>query len=143
MLNWTLLNIYDGTFFVNSLLLIALTQSAFACSKLTIKTPERRQWCRSVVFIVNFEHISNLFLVFLLLTLNMQLLAGNYFQETSISDIWHWQPLKLFRFLEMLFRIYKFFINPVMRAVLQCEFRCRWDENYFFDHIITILKKTY
>ena len=39
------------------------------CSKLTIKTPERRQWCRSGVFIVKFEHISHLFLVLLLLTL--------------------------------------------------------------------------
>ena len=27
---------------------------------LTIKTPERRQWRRSGVFIVNFEHISHL-----------------------------------------------------------------------------------
>ena len=33
-----------------------------------IKTPEQRQWRRSGVFIVNFEHISQLFLVFLLLT---------------------------------------------------------------------------
>ena len=41
------------------------------CSKLTIKTPERRHWRRSGVFIVNFEHISHLVLVFLLLTLNM------------------------------------------------------------------------
>ena len=41
------------------------------CSKLTIKTPERRQWRRSGVFIVNFEHISHLVLVFLLLILNM------------------------------------------------------------------------
>ena len=39
------------------------------CSKLTIKTPERRR--RSGVFIVNFEHISHLVLVFLFLTLNM------------------------------------------------------------------------
>ena len=31
------------------------------CSKLTIKTPERRQWRRSGVFIVNFEHISHFF----------------------------------------------------------------------------------
>ena len=31
----------------------------------------RRQWRCSGVFIVNFEHISNFFLVFLLLTLNM------------------------------------------------------------------------
>ena len=40
------------------------------CSKLTINTPERRYWRRSGVFIVNFEHISHLALVFLLLTLN-------------------------------------------------------------------------
>ena len=40
------------------------------CSKLTIKTSERRHWRRSGVFIVNFEHISYLLLVFLLLTLN-------------------------------------------------------------------------
>ena len=37
-------------------------------SKLTIKTPERRYGCRSSVFIVNFEYISHLALVFLLLT---------------------------------------------------------------------------
>ena len=35
------------------------------CSKLTIKTPERCHWRRSGVFIVNFEHISFLVLVFL------------------------------------------------------------------------------
>ena len=27
------------------------------CSKLTIKTPELCQWCRSGVFIVNFKHV--------------------------------------------------------------------------------------
>ena len=36
-------------------------------SKLTIKTPEHRLWRCSGVFIVSFEHISHLFLVFLLL----------------------------------------------------------------------------
>ena len=49
------------------------------CSKLTIKTikiPERCQWRRSGIFIINFEHISHVVLVFLLLTLNMQLQAG-------------------------------------------------------------------
>ena len=40
------------------------------CSKLTIKTPEQCHWLCSGVFIVNFEHISCLVLVFLLLTLN-------------------------------------------------------------------------
>ena len=45
------------------------------CLKLTIKTPERH-WRRSGIFIVNFEHISHLALVFVLLNLNMELLAG-------------------------------------------------------------------
>ena len=40
--------------------------------KLTIKIPERRHWR---VFIINFKHISYPALVFLLLTLNMQLPA--------------------------------------------------------------------
>ena len=40
------------------------------CSKLTIKIPERRQWRRSRVFIVNFEHTLHFVLVFLLLILS-------------------------------------------------------------------------
>ena len=40
------------------------------CSKLTITTQERRQWRRSGVFIVNFEHLWHFVLVFLLLTLS-------------------------------------------------------------------------
>ena len=57
------------------------------CSKLTIKTPERRQWRRSDVVIDNFKHISHLVLVFLLLTLgsifrlgcqNMSCIVGTY-----------------------------------------------------------------
>ena len=40
------------------------------CSKLTIKIPEQDQWCCSGVFSVNFEHISHLFRVFLLLPLS-------------------------------------------------------------------------
>ena len=39
------------------------------CSKLMIKTPERRHSRRSGVSIVNYEHISHIVLVFLLLTL--------------------------------------------------------------------------
>ena len=38
------------------------------CSKLTVKTPERRQLHRSGVFTVNFEHISHRVLLLLLLT---------------------------------------------------------------------------
>ena len=39
------------------------------CSKLSIKTPERRQWLRSGVFIANW--------VFLFLSLNQKMLAGS------------------------------------------------------------------
>ena len=46
------------------------------CLELTIKTPERSQARRFGVFIVNFEYISHLFLVFLLMTLNKQMLVG-------------------------------------------------------------------
>ena len=38
----------------------SISQPAFTCSKLTIKTPKRRQWRRVGVFIVAFEHISHL-----------------------------------------------------------------------------------
>ena len=40
-------------------------------SKLTMKTTEWHYWRHSGVFIINFEHILDLVLVFLLLTLNM------------------------------------------------------------------------
>ena len=40
--------------------------------KPTKKTQEECQWHRSSVFIVKFEHISHLFIVLLLLTLNME-----------------------------------------------------------------------
>ena len=40
------------------------------CSKLTVKTQERRNWYRSVVFIADFEHISHIFLVLILLPFN-------------------------------------------------------------------------
>ena len=54
------------------------SQSAITCSKLTVERLEqgvkyvqiRRFWHRSGVFISNFEHISHLTLVFILLTLS-------------------------------------------------------------------------
>ena len=49
------------------------------CSKLTIKIPERCQWHRCGVFIINFEHISHLVLMFLLSTLSRYMLAGKRF----------------------------------------------------------------
>ena len=40
------------------------------CLKLTVNTAEQRQWSRSGLFIVNFEQIWFIVLVFSLLTLN-------------------------------------------------------------------------
>ena len=54
------------------------------CSKLTIKTPDRRHWSCGE-FIVNFEYISRLFLVFLLLTLSLHL-----FEVVSEKTKWYY-----------------------------------------------------
>ena len=70
-----------------------ITQLTFNCLKLTIKTPERRQWHPSGVFIVNFEHISDIFVVFLLLPLNKPLLPGmyilNYIPKKESNLFWN------------------------------------------------------
>ena len=57
------------------------------CLKLTIKTPEQHHWPRSGVFNINFEHISHLVLVFLLLTLNIQLSTGQAFRPHPLQQI--------------------------------------------------------
>ena len=68
------------------------------CSKLTINTPERRHWRHSGVFVVNFEHVLHLFLVFLLFTLNKQILPGccpYSFIETFGQKNFGWNELAL------------------------------------------------
>ena len=58
------------------------------CSKLTIKTAERRHWCRSAVKIINFEHITSFG--------NISIID---FEQVTISLV----PLKLgFRILKLL-----------------------------------------
>ena len=56
------------------------------CSKLTIKRPERHHWRRSGVFIINFEHISLLVLVFLLLTGSRYMPAGYVYVHVYIWE---------------------------------------------------------
>ena len=48
------------------------------CSRLSLMTLEKLDWRRSGVFNVNFEHISHLVLLFLLLTLRMQMPTGKF-----------------------------------------------------------------
>ena len=56
-------------------------------NKKGLKTPETRTtWitCPSGVFFVTLKHILHLFLTFLLLTLNMYLFAGNWFEQENV-----------------------------------------------------------
>ena len=53
------------------------------CSKLKIKTIKQRHWRRSGVFNVNFEHISHLVLVFLVLTLAGKCRLGQQLYQLS------------------------------------------------------------
>ena len=87
------------------------TQSVFTCSNVTIEALEQgvkvlnmfkvnnketrmtfTEWRCSGFFIVNFEHISHLALVFLLLTLNMPLPVGKT-QALSGSNLTHFSPI--------------------------------------------------
>ena len=52
------------------------TRTCEIISKLTINEPERRHWCRSGVFTFNFELISDIVLLFPLLTLNKDIPEG-------------------------------------------------------------------
>ena len=56
------------------------------CSKLAIKTAKRRRLRRFGVFMATFEHISQLALVFLLLTLNMQFPTGKIIAYYSLHN---------------------------------------------------------
>ena len=55
------------------------------CLKLTTKTPEIRHWWCSAVFIVNFEHISHLFVVILLLTLQLTVFSEEFYRRCLID----------------------------------------------------------
>ena len=87
---------YDKLFTWNDWLTNALTKLTFTCSKSTIETLQKglkyaqirqlkhqndviKVGRRSCFFIVKFEHVSHLFLLFLLLTLNKQMLAVKRF----------------------------------------------------------------
>ena len=85
------------------------------CSKLKIKIQERRHWHRSGVFIVNFEHISQLPLVLLLINFSSETPSGLVpslkhgsklkcfvliFRKLEEINMWHWakwQPSKILR----------------------------------------------
>ena len=63
-----IIHVFDDNLYLIFSAVKDLSQSVFTSSKLTTETLEQGV---KYVFIVNFEHISHLVLVFLLLTLNM------------------------------------------------------------------------
>ena len=71
------------------------------CSKLTTKRPERVHWSRSSVLVVNFEHTSHLILVFLLLTLNMQLPAGLFRRPKQFACLIHDHLFEIIHLLKL------------------------------------------
>ena len=80
------------------------------CSKLTMKTPERRQWCRSGVFIVNFEQANA---------------VGNLFEML-------WKSIVATSFIKICF----WFINPFLtHALILCPLKR--PENIFFFQVFS------
>ena len=65
------------------------------CSRLTIKVRKQCRWLDSDIFIVNFEHTSHFFLVFLWLILNIYLFAGYIGTEHNCAILIAWTCSKL------------------------------------------------
>ena len=93
------------------------------CPKLTIKTPKQSQWGPSSIFIVNFEHISHPFRVFLLTILNRQILAGNKTTESLI--IMNREKEEFFIWLK-----------PIFTPFINCE---KWTKNNTSDSFRQLL----
>ena len=90
------------------------------CSNLTIKIPRRR---RHQVSIVNFEHKSNLFLFFLLLTLIKSMPAGKWLCKWFSSGIY----CQLWTYFTHNFRI---FLVDFEKANAEATFSCKLKKKY-------------
>ena len=105
--------------------------------KVTIKTPERRHWGRSGVFNINFGHVSQQFLKFLLLNLNKQMLA-----RTLTCLISNESKVKIVfnkRICQSLFQVVNFYLTSTVRSVTQIK--KYFFISHFFPHLIRVEKK--
>ena len=108
------------------------------CSKLTKKTIERGQWCRSGVFIVNFEHISYIFLVFQLLALILKVLS-KYGRQNMTDKKWRaeFKFDSFFMNQELLgkrLKNYYFYANFMSTILCCCGRPYRLTTNQMCDH---------
>ena len=83
-------------------------------SRLTVKTPERRQWRCFSVFIETIEHISHLFLVFLLFSLSMYFVAVSNVGETI--KVWF---SFVFMLVKLVMKWNQWFISSVIIVELE------------------------
>ena len=79
-------------------------------SELTITKQERHPWSYTGVFIINFEQISHIVLVFPLLTSNKQMLAGKTLSMNFVQEEF---------FAASKFLVFKIFYEPQKWFTLQ------------------------
>ena len=103
------------------------------CSKLTTKTTEQRHLRRSGVFIVNSEHISHLFLVFLLLILNKQMLVG-FISTLHLLVLCNSSLLKLHSKFFNVLKILSDFSEHIYLNLTHCPLRCDGWHGQLFNH---------
>ena len=65
------------------------------CTKLPVTKPEWRHWSRSGIFIVNFEEISLIVLMFPLLTLNKEMQAGSALNKVFYGQKHRFSEMKI------------------------------------------------
>ena len=80
------------------------------CSKSTMKAPEGRQWGRSSIFIINFEQIPHIVLVFPLSILTKQMPAERSFEVRFSKSLEKWKYLVIY-----VFQI--FFVKNIRRCM--------------------------
>ena len=102
------------------------------CSKLTIKTLKRCHWSRSGVFIVNFEYISHILVVFLLLSLKMLLPAGKQDLQCCSFFITLVDVVFKFKALPSEFQWAGFYmiVTSVMKEIMISDFLSLFNEYY-------------
>ena len=80
------------------------------CSKSTMKATEGRQWGRSCIFIINFEQIPHIVLVFPLSILTKQMPAERSFEVRFSKSLEKWKYLVIY-----VFQI--FFVKNIRRCM--------------------------